>query len=211
MSTTQAQSAKSSKRAPAKKSTPVRKRAPAKKRTSSTRRAKQAAEPEQGPSGSREPRASARADSPEPIPPPSLTETIEETSVAETEGETWSAKVRRYRRRQASVASILDGLFGRLADCSPELWERRAYLMLVGLVYERLALDEDEIPTEELVKLAKVLAENRRIEAKLQQATKDSTPDKEDEAAKGDLPDRFADVVRQVYGTNFQPPDSQTP
>jgi len=118
--------------------------------------------------------------------------------------------VRRYRQRQASVASILDGLFGRLADCSPELWDRRAYLMLVGLVYERLALDEDEIPTEELVKLAKVLAENRRIEAKLQQTTKDPPPDDADEAADGALPDRLADVVRQVYGTNFQPPEAQT-
>ena len=131
------------------------------------------------------------------------------------EREVFDEKMQRYRERQASVASILDGLFGGLADCAPELWERRAYLMLVGLVYERLAVDEDEMPTEELVKLAKVLAENRRVEVKLQQAVKDAQSGDSDteseDNTEGDLPDHLADVVRQVYGTNFQPPEAQTP
>ncbi|MDO8630534.1 MAG: hypothetical protein Q7R41_08570, partial [Phycisphaerales bacterium] len=37
-----------------------------------------------------------------------------------------------FRRRQASVAVILDRTFGSMAKCNPELWERRAYLMLMG-------------------------------------------------------------------------------
>lgn len=116
----------------------------------------------------------------------------------------WGEKICAHHRRQASVGMILDQTFGRLAKCSPDLWERRAYLMLVGLVYERLATNEDEISTEELVILAKVLAENRRVEARLKdtrlppEATGPATP------RTGALPDNLAAVVRQVYGTNLQ-------
>ena len=47
-------------------------------------------------------------------------------------------KTAEFRRRQVSVAAILDETFGELAKCDPDLWERRAYLMLIGLVYEKL-------------------------------------------------------------------------
>ena len=83
-------------------------------------------------------------------------------------GKTWKGKVRDYHRRQASVAAILDQTLGLFAKSDPRLWERRAYLMLVGLVYERLATNEKEISTDDLVTLAKVLAENRRAEARAQ-------------------------------------------
>ena len=124
---------------------------------------------------------------------------------ARHEDEAWKRKANVHHRRQASVAAILDQTFGQLAKCNPELWDRRAYLMLVGLVYERLATNEDEISNDELVSLAKILAENRRAEARL-----NSKPhphgDESAASAKSRLPDRFADVVRQVYGTSFQPP-----
>ncbi len=128
--------------------------------------------------------------------------------------EGWGERVRSHRRRQASVAAILDQTFGRLAKCSPDLWERRAYLMLVGLVYERLATNEIEIPTDELVALAKILAENRRAEARhrdnhRQQAAAES-PGQSTTPGTGELPERFADVVRQVYGTNFQAAEAPT-
>ena len=124
-------------------------------------------------------------------------------------GETWNGKVRAHRRRQASVAAILDRTFGQLAKCSPNLWERRAYLMLIGLVYERLATNEEEISTDELVSLAKVLAENRRAEARLREHQRTEEAPQDTPPRAGELPNAFADVVRQVYGTNFQvPPDS---
>ncbi len=118
----------------------------------------------------------------------------------------WSEKLRAHRRRQASVASILDATFGHLADCNPDLWERRAYLMLLGLVYERLATNEEELATDELVALAKVLAEHRRIDARA--GAGDRKDDSEGTARRtdGKLPDHFADVVRQVYGADFQNP-----
>jgi hypothetical protein len=130
-------------------------------------------------------------------------QTVPEQASAER---AWSEALKAHRRRQASVASILDALFGRLADCDPDLWERRAYLMLLGLVYERLATNEDELSTDDLVALSKTLAEHRRIDARVHTADRAAGAEENAEGGEGQLPDRFADVVRQVYGTNFQNP-----
>ncbi len=124
----------------------------------------------------------------------------------ESSSDAWGKKVHAHRRRQASVAAILDQTFGQPAKCSPELWERRAYLMLVGLVYERLATNEDEISTNELIALAKVLAENRRAEARLHTKNQPSDATKPATGRTGELPTHFAGLVRQVYGVNFQTP-----
>ena len=80
--------------------------------------------------------------------------------------------------------------------------------MLVGLVYDRLAGAESALPCEELIALAKVLAEARRADARTREhdrvkESKDSPP-----APTGPLPENFADIVRQVYGTNFHAPNS---
>ncbi len=121
----------------------------------------------------------------------------------------WPERLRAHRTRQASVASILDTAFGRLADCSPELWERRAYLMLVGMVYERLGAGEQEIPTDELVALAKVLAENRRVEVRSRAGDQLGGAVETGAGNDGRLPKRFGDIVRQVYGISFQTPQTQ--
>jgi hypothetical protein len=115
----------------------------------------------------------------------------------------WEGKVRAHRCRQASVAKILNRTFGRFAKSNPELWERRAYLMLVGLMYERLAVNEQDISTDELTALSKALAEQRRAEAQLR-----GSSEKEAQAvgAGGELPEDFGEVVKQIYGTNFHAP-----
>ena len=112
-----------------------------------------------------------------------------------------------HRRRQASVAVILSETFGRFAETNPDLWDRRAYLMLVGLVYERLATNEDELSTEDLVTLSKILAENRRAEAQSRKKNAADDDSQDNSSPSEELPEHFADTVRQVYGTNFQMPD----
>ena len=119
----------------------------------------------------------------------------------------WKGKVQNHHRRQASVAAILDQTLGHFAKSGPCLWERRAYLMLVGLVYERLATNKKEISTDDLVLLAKVLAENRRAEARAQDNHRLSETPESLQSSTGKLPDHLADVVRQVYGTNLQVSD----
>ncbi len=116
------------------------------------------------------------------------------------------SRLRDHRARQASVSSILDATFGDLAQSSPDLWDRRAYLMLVGLVYERLATNESEIPTDELVALAKVLAEGRRADARTKEPNR--PPDRENVEPTSDapLPGHLSRIIRQVYGANLQDP-----
>lgn len=119
------------------------------------------------------------------------------------EKESSNALVSKYRKRQLSVGAILDTTFGQLAKCNPDLWDRRAYLMLIGTLYEKLAINEDDLPTDELVALAKVLAENRRAEAHIRKAPVDV------EAAspadnKGDPSDVLAEAVRRIYGAEVK-------
>ena len=121
----------------------------------------------------------------------------------------WAEKIRAYRTRQDSVASILDGTMGVLAKCDPKLWGQRAYWMLVGLVYERLAICEDEISTGELVSLAKILAENRRVEVRSRSEKSDARgDDKSSERMKelptGELPEGLVGSVRQIYGVDLE-------
>ena len=78
--------------------------------------------------------------------------------------------------------------------------------MLLGLVYERLATNEDELSTDDLGALSKTLAEHRRIDARVNTADRAAGAEENAEQGEGQLPDHFADVVRQVYGTNFQNP-----
>jgi hypothetical protein len=115
----------------------------------------------------------------------------------------WQERVQAHRKRQESVAKILNRTFGRFAKSNPDLWERRAYLMMVGLMYQWLATNEKEVSTEELVALSKVLAEQRRAEAQSRGSDEKET---ETVGPGGELPEDFGEAVKQVYGTNFQAP-----
>ncbi|MDO8632829.1 MAG: hypothetical protein Q7R41_20290, partial [Phycisphaerales bacterium] len=69
---------------------------------------------------------------------------------------------------------------------------------------ERLAAGPEDIPTDELIALAKALAENRRVEARSRDGRTD--PDSAGVRGGGDLPEHFGGIVRQLYGTNFCDP-----
>ena len=116
------------------------------------------------------------------------------------------AKPRTRRKPQTSIASILDTVFGPLADCHPDLWDRRAYLMLVGTVYQRLARAGGELPTDELVALAKALAESRRAHARRPEAA--PSPDRRHPSNSpppqpAPQPQPLTEAVRGVYGADL--------
>ena len=119
--------------------------------------------------------------------------------------EGWKERVQAHRKRQGSVATILNRTFGRFAKSNPDLWERRAYLMLVGVMYQWLAANEKEVSTEELVALSKMLAEQRRAEAQSRDNAEPQTGP-ESVGAEGELPEDFGQAVKQIYGTNFHTP-----
>lgn len=121
-----------------------------------------------------------------------------------SEGADDAGVLREFRTRQVSIAAILDALFGKFAECDPTLWDRRAYHLIVGLLYERLATGADEVGTDELVKLAKALSEVRRAMSRAP-AAEGSAPGEDpgeemDGSASSELPPRLARAVRMVYG-----------
>lgn len=104
-----------------------------------------------------------------------------------------------HRAHQACVASILDNVFGPLAKMDPRLWDRRAYHMLVGTLYQRLVAIEGTVSIDELVTLAKALAESRRAES----GGRDRRPITEESlspALRSSLPGEFGTIVRRIYG-----------
>ncbi len=124
----------------------------------------------------------------------------------------WSVRLADHRRRQASIATILERLFGPLSKCATETWAHRTYLLLVGEIYYRLAAGKSELPTDELVAFAKVLAEHRRIEVQMAKALDGTEKEQGKISMKRDhnrtvLPTCFPKIVRDIYGTNFHPPD----
>ncbi len=121
----------------------------------------------------------------------------------------WQKKLGRHRRRQASVASILDSVFGRLADCDPDLWERRAYLMVIGMVYDRLASSEQDLSDDSLLQLANTLAQQRRIPfrgSKRKGADGNGAADYGD-SNDGRVSNQFVKLIRNVYGTELKDVD----
>jgi len=123
------------------------------------------------------------------------------------DGATPTINLAKHRRRQKSIAELLDHFLGPWRKCRPELWEHRTFLMFVGILYERLATNEKEIPTKELVAMSKALAEQRRAQA---QSGGSYEPDAEKaKSGDGKLPENFPEVVKQIYGTNFQAIDKR--
>lgn len=114
-----------------------------------------------------------------------------------------------FRQRQALVGELIDAAFGRFAESNPELWERRAYLMLIGIVYERLIALGEEVSTDELAKLAKTLRPSsvaQRSAAGTRVAQGNGRAESGD--GRSSLPQHFSEIVRQVYGTSFHDPVS---
>jgi|GEM_PF-3430001 len=114
------------------------------------------------------------------------------------------------RKRQAEIATVLRQLFGNLADIEPQLWSHRAFLMLMGLAFEKLSTNEHELSTDELVKLTKALGDACRVQPRIRAAASGNTT--ATHRGTCSLPRNFADIVRQIYGTNISAAvDSNSP
>ena len=87
-----------------------------------------------------------------------------------------------------------------LAKLDPALWSHRAFLMLMGLAFEKLSTNAHELSTDEIVKLTKALGDACRVvpRTKTEKTARESGKNETDP-----LPKNFAEIVRQVYGTNF--------
>jgi len=128
-----------------------------------------------------------------------------------------------YRARMQLVGGLLNSAFdqvghhgeaGRLsADASVRRVGQGAYLQIMGQVFAALFDLSQAIPTDELVKLSKIVAEQRRAETGARKVV--STVDGatrsgakapvhgSDTPGRGrELPESFGDMVRQIYGVS---------
>jgi hypothetical protein len=75
-----------------------------------------------------------------------------------------------------SIAAELDLAFGPISDKNVHLWEHRTYLLLIGIIHQRLAAGEADLEIQDLIALAKALAENRRVQARAAPAMDQAAP-----------------------------------
>jgi len=103
-----------------------------------------------------------------------------------------------HHERLHSIGGILDGMFGKLKDCPKELWDQRAFLMIVGLVYEKLSAKENRISLKEITTLGRILAEQRRSRTSGAHRPRRK---KKSGAVSSELPEAFGQAVKRLYGT----------
>lgn len=137
-----------------------------------------------------------------------------------------------YRTRMESIGRLLNAAVGKLeeSDGEDDAVGRGVYLHIMGQVFEALDGLSQSIPLDDLVKLSKVVAEQRRAELstrKLEEGIAGSRPGtgkrsgggargapsgggrgsaqvpEGDDFATRKLPVDFAQIVRQIYGTSL--------
>jgi len=112
------------------------------------------------------------------------------------EEELYLTRLKNVRRRQLRAGKVLKKIYGKQVESDRALWENGAYLQLVERIFVRLTDEKSGMPTAELTALTKAMAEHRRVSAR--------GPEAAETGAGGELPEQFAETVRQIYGVNIR-------
>ena len=119
-----------------------------------------------------------------------------------------------WRARLGAVGQVVDAMLGSPKEKSFEGLCDSAMLRLMSRVVETLQDGCAEIPTAELVKMSKIIAEQRATALKERDAAmKQARPDGESESAKSPhspLPDNFAEVIGRIYGVDVKDKEQST-
>ena len=116
-----------------------------------------------------------------------------------------------FRHRMGEAGEVLSPMAKALADRDPLACGRNAYLTLLGRVFDTLNGKETGIALDDLQVLSKIVAEQRRAETQASElqskmpGAKDAESGAAPSGAVRPLPANFGEVVRRIYGTNFQP------
>ncbi|MFH0980970.1 MAG: hypothetical protein V2A79_05475 [Planctomycetota bacterium] len=118
-----------------------------------------------------------------------------------------------FRRRMHAIGETLAELCGGMASPEADLWGRGVYLILVEQLY--VALNSANLPLADLQTISKILSEQRRAESQaleIERRRRTGRPDEslgdrdEDGTAPPpgrELPVRFGEAVKQIYGVNL--------
>jgi len=107
----------------------------------------------------------------------------------------------RWRARLGAVGQVVDAMVGAPREQSFDGLCDSAMLRLMSRVVETLQDDVAEIPTAELLKISRIITEQRATALKEKEAA--AKPDGEGQATKSPhspLPDNFAEVIGRIYG-----------
>lgn len=112
-------------------------------------------------------------------------------------------------RRWEAARRIVHQAVGTEDEHDPRIWERGLYQLWLWLVVERLVVRRDEIDVGELSVISKMLYDQRKLSLdEVKQRHKDGDGAQGNGAARStQLPEHFGELVRQIYGTNFQAND----
>ncbi|HUU82569.1 MAG TPA: hypothetical protein VM243_03595 [Phycisphaerae bacterium] len=120
------------------------------------------------------------------------------------------------RRRWREARQIVREIVGRQDEHDPRIWEHGLYLLWLWLAVEYVVVRRDDMDSAELAALSKMIFDQRKLSLEqAKQLRKAAGPEGGDTADTTKLPEHFGELVRQIYGTNFQddaaPGESATP
>ncbi len=121
------------------------------------------------------------------------------------------ARCKGWRGRLAATGQIVQAMFGSSEKEQADHLCNRAYLSLMSTVSRMLQEDEEQFPTVELVRLSKIITDQRAVGVKerdveikaAKQAETVSGGEKAKPSATG-LPDNFDEIVRRIYGVEIK-------
>ncbi len=108
------------------------------------------------------------------------------------------------RARWAQARRIVGEVVGRDGEHDPRIWERGAYQLWLWLVVELLVVRRDDLEVSELSAISKMLHEQRKLSLNEQKQAGAADGQGNGQGPPGRLPERFGELVRQIYGANFQ-------
>lgn len=116
-----------------------------------------------------------------------------------------------WRARLGAVGQVVEAMVGAPREQSFDGLCDSAMLRLMSRVVEILQDDVAEIPTAELLKISKIITEQRASALKEKDAA--ARPDGEGQAIKSPhspLPDNFAEVIGRIYGVQVDDKEQST-
>ena len=116
-----------------------------------------------------------------------------------------------WRARLGAVGQVVDAMVGAPREQSFDGLCDSAMLRLMSRVVETLQDDVAEIPTAELLKISKIITEQRATALKEKDSAAKS--DGEGQATKSPynpLPDNFAEVIGRIYGVEVDDTEQST-
>ena len=108
------------------------------------------------------------------------------------------------RRRCKKAGDVIRDMTGRDDRQNPSFWEQGAYQLWMRLVVELIVLSRGEPDLSVLSSISKMLHEHRKIGMQEVKHSKNAASRSHQGADPTELPEQFGDVVRRIYGTNFQ-------